>query len=84
MTDYVATVKVKVDPQTHVDSKYYAYKKSIEAGKSATETNLSPTTESEIKLYLINLVLARFPLDKEIKHVDVIEVSTEEESDNNE
>jgi hypothetical protein len=84
MSDYVATVKVKVDPQTHVDSKYYAYKKSIEAGKSATETNLSPPTEAEIKLYVINLVLARFPLDKEIKHVDVVDVSPGDESDNSE
>jgi hypothetical protein len=84
MTNYLATVKIKVDSQEHIDSKYYEYKKSIEAGKSATETNLSPPTESEIKLYVRNLVLARFPLGKEIEHVDVVGVSPEEESDNNE
>lgn len=81
MTNYVATVIVKVDPQAHIDSKYYEYKKSIEAGKSATEVDLSPPTEAEIKLYVRNLVLARFPLDKEIKHVTVVEVAPEEEPD---
>ena len=37
--------------------------------------------EEEIKLYVKNLVFARFPLDNEIKHVAVAEVSPEEESD---
>jgi hypothetical protein len=32
MTNYLATVKKKVDPQANIDSKYYEYKKSIEAG----------------------------------------------------
>ena len=81
MTDYIATVKIKIDPQAHFDSKYYEYKKSIEAGKSATEADLNPPTEAEIKLYVRNLVLARFPLDKTIKNVNVVEVSPEEESD---
>ena len=35
MTNYIATVKIKIDPQKHIDSKYYGSKKSIEAGKSA-------------------------------------------------
>jgi hypothetical protein len=78
MTNYIATAKIKIDPQTHIDSKYYGYKKSMEAGKSATEANLSPPTEEEIKLYVKNLVFARFPLDNEIKHVAVAEVSPEE------
>ena len=84
MTEYIATVKIKIDPQAHIDSKYYGYKKSLEEGKSVTEANLSsPPTEAEIKLYVRNLVLARFPLDKEIKHVSVLEVSSgDEESDN--
>jgi hypothetical protein len=84
MTEYIATVKINIDPQAHIDSKYYGYRKSLEEGKSVTEANLSsPPTEAEIKLYVRNLVLARFPLDKEIKHVSVLEVSSgDEESDN--
>lgn len=81
MTNYIATIKIKIDPQAHIDSKYYGYKKSMEAGKSAAEANLSPPTEDEIKLYVKNLVLARFPLDNEIRDVAVAEVSPEEESD---
>lgn len=83
MTNYLATVKIKIDPQAHIDSKYYQYKKSLDDGKSATEAGVSPPTEAEIKLYVRNLVLARFPLDKEIMHVDVVGVSPEEESENN-
>jgi hypothetical protein len=84
MTEYIATVKIKIDPQAHIDSKYYGYKKSLEEGKSAAEANLSsPPTEAEIKLYVRNLVLARFPLDKEIKHVSILEVSSEDEQSDN-
>ena len=80
MTNYIATVKIEIDPQAHIDSKYYGYKKSLDDGKSATEAGVSPPTEAEIMLYVRNLVLARFPLDKEIKHIDVLEVSPEDES----
>jgi hypothetical protein len=84
MTEYIATVKIKIDPQAHIDSKYYDYKKSLDAGKSAAEANLSPPpTEAEIKLYVKHLVLARFPVDKEIKHVSVLEVSSEDEESGN-
>jgi hypothetical protein len=82
MTEYIATVKIKIDPRAHIDSKYYGYKKSLEEGISTAEANLSsPPTEAEIKLYVRNLVLARFPLDREIKHVSVLEVSSEDEKE---
>lgn len=41
MTNYIATVKIKIDPQAHIDAKYGEYKKSLEKGKSATEAGLS-------------------------------------------
>ena len=82
MSNYIATVKINVDPKVHIDSKYYEYKKSLDAGKSGAEAKLTPPTEAEIELYVRNLVLARFPIDKEIKHVTILEVSpaAEEES----
>jgi hypothetical protein len=81
MTNYIATVKVKIDPQTHIDAKYKQYKKSLGEGKSATEANLSPPTEAEIKLYVTKVVLDRLSLDKEITNVSIVEVSPEEGSD---
>ena len=82
MTNYIATVKIKIDPQTHIDSKYNEYKKSLDEGKSATEAGMSPPTEAEIKLYIRKLVLDRLSPDNEIRSVSVEGVTPEEESDN--
>jgi hypothetical protein len=81
MTNYITTVKIKIDPQTHIDSKYYEYKKSLDDGKSATEAGVSPPTEAEIKLYVRKLVLDRLSPDNEIRSVSVEGVTPEEESD---
>jgi hypothetical protein len=80
MTNYIVTVKIKIDPQQYIDSRYDEYKKSVESGKSTTEANLSPPNEAEIKLFVRKLVVDRFSLDNEIKNVYVAEVSQEEES----
>ena len=81
MTNYIATIKVKIDPQTHIDATYEEYKKSLEGGKSGTEAGLSPPTEAEIKKYVTKVVLDRLSLDNEITNVSVVEVSPEIESD---
>jgi hypothetical protein len=60
MTNYIATVKIKIDPQAHIEAKYEEYKKSLE---SATEADLSPPTEPEIKKYVTKVVLDRLSLD---------------------
>ena len=49
MTNYIAIEKIKIDPQAHIEAKYEEYKKLLEAGKSATEAGLSPSTTPEIK-----------------------------------
>jgi hypothetical protein len=81
MTNYIATVKIKIDPQTHIDAKYEEYKKSLKKGKSATEADLSPPTEPEIKKYVTKVVLDRLSLDKEITNVSIVEISPEDEAD---
>jgi hypothetical protein len=81
MTNYVATVKIKIDPRKHIEAKYEEYKKSLEAAKSATEANLSPPTESEIKKYVTKVVLDRLSPDKEITNVSIVKVSPEDEAE---
>lgn len=77
MTDYIATVKIRIDPQLHIDAKHDEYKKSLELGKSATGAGLSPPTEAEIKLYVRKVVrkvvLDRLSPDNEIKSDSVEE-----------
>jgi hypothetical protein len=80
MTYYIATVKIKIDPQAHIDAKYEKYKKSLKKGKSATETDLTPPTEPEIKIYVTKVVLDRLSLDKEITNVSIVEVYPEDEA----
>jgi hypothetical protein len=80
MTNYIATVKIKIDPQAHIEAKYEEYKKLLEAGKSGTEADLSPPTEPEIKKYVTKVVLDRLSLDKEITNVSIVEVSLEDEA----
>jgi phenylpyruvate tautomerase PptA (4-oxalocrotonate tautomerase family) len=82
MTNYIATVKIKIDPQAHIEAKYEEYKKSQEAGKSATEADLIPPTDPEIKKYVTKVLLDRLSLDKEITHVSIVEVSPEDEAKN--
>jgi hypothetical protein len=81
MTNYIATVKIKIDPQAHIEAKYEEYKKSLEAAKSATEADLSPPTETEIKKYVTKVVLDRLSLDKEITNVSIVKVSPEDEAE---
>jgi hypothetical protein len=81
MTNYIATVKIKIDPRAHIDAKYEEYKKSLKKAKSATEADLSPPTEPEIKKYVTKVVLDRLSLDKEITNVSIVEVSPEDEAD---
>jgi hypothetical protein len=83
MTNYIATVKIKIDPQAHIDAKYEEYKKSLEKGKSATEAGLSPPTEAEMKLYVRKVVLDRLSPDNEIRSVSVEAVSAEDEGGTN-
>lgn len=80
MTNYIVTVKIKIDPRAHIDAKYEEYKKSLTEGKSATEANLSPPTIPEIKRYVTKVVLDRLSLDKEITNVSIVEVSPEDEA----
>jgi hypothetical protein len=80
MTNYIATVKIKIDPQSHIEARYDEYKKSLEEGKSATEADLSPPTEPEIKKYVTKVVLDRLSLDKEITNVSIVEVSPADEA----
>ena len=79
MTDYIATVKIKIDPQTHIDAIYEEYRKSLKKGQSATEAGLRPPTEAEIKLYVRKVVLDRLSHDIEIRSVTVEAVSAEDE-----
>ena len=81
MTNYIATVKIKIDPQAHIEAKYKEYKESLEEGKSATEAGLSLPTIPEIKKYVTKVVLDRLSLDKEITNVSIVEVSPEDEAE---
>jgi hypothetical protein len=75
MTNYIVTVKIKIDPRAHIDAKYEEYKKSLTEGKSATEADLSPPTIREIKRYVTKVVLDRLSLDKEITNVSSRNIS---------
>ncbi len=81
MTDSIATVEIKIDPQSFLDVRYDQYKKSVEAGKPISEANLGlTTTKAMIEIYIRKLVQDRFPLDNEIKEVKVVKITHEEES----